>query len=123
MSLFNINIPRDIIPLTVYMPDFIQVSTTFTNVIYSGYTETNYTTFIPQEALYMNQRLSGILFVTTRSLQILQNWHLYSMQDQVTPPPLTLWNPPIGPWPLQPIPYPFQTVPTYKSDTFSVNGI
>jgi len=121
IALSNITIPRDIIPLSVYIPDFISVSTNLQNVIYTGFTETNYTTYIPQEELYMTTRLLGFY---TSPLDLYRSYinGAVSMQNQVTPPPLQLWNPPLGPWPLQPISYPFQTVPTYVSNTFSVIG-
>jgi hypothetical protein len=121
MTLYHIVIPRDIIPLYVYVKDFIPVATTFVNTDY-GITETNFETFIPQEEQYMNNRIIG--FYSSP----LDLWRSYSagamsMSDQITPGPLTLWNPPgPGAWPLQPIPYPFQTVPTYRSDDFTISG-
>jgi hypothetical protein len=122
LSLYDIIIPRDIIPLSTYIGDFITVSTSYTtNVVYPGLTSTDFTTFVPQEQNYLNQRMIG--FYTSP----LDLWRSYrngslSMPDQVTPPPMELWNPPVGDWPLQPIPYPFQTVPTYRSKTFTVTG-
>lgn len=121
LALYNINIPRDIIPLTVYIQDFITVSTSLTDVTYTGLTETNWTTFIPQEEEYMNERTLG--FYSSP----LDLWRSYirgsmSMPDQITPPPLQLWNPPLGAWPNQPVPYPYQTVPTYKTNEFTVSG-
>jgi hypothetical protein len=122
LSLYNINIPRDIIPLYVYISDFIDVATTYININYVGVTETNYTSFVPQEKDFLTSRILGFY---SSPLDI---WRSYSngsvsMPDQITPPPLQLWNPPVGnTWPLQPIPYPFQTVPTYKSNDFAVAG-
>ena len=121
LSLFDIIVPRDIIPLNIYISDFITDSTNMVNAEYPPYTSTNYTTYIPQEAWYMEQRLVG--FYSSP----LDMWRTYlgafAMQHQVTPPPLKLWNPPLGLWPTgQPIPYPFQTVPTYQSNTFTIPG-
>ena len=121
ISLFDIIVPRDIIPLNVYISDFITDSTNLVNAEYPPYTSTNYTTYIPQEAWYMEQRIVG--FYSSP----LDMWRTYlgafAMQHQVTPPPLKLWNPPLGSWPTgQPIPYPFQTVPTYQSNTFTIPG-
>lgn len=120
-SLYYINIPRDIIPLQVYISDFIPVSTTYNNVVYSGLTETNYLTFIPMEKKYMEQRLLG--FYSSPLDLWRKNDGNVALPDQVTPAPLELWNPPLGPWPNgQPISYPFQTVPTYVSNLFTVTN-
>ncbi len=119
ISLFHIVIPRDIIPLPVYLADFVPVSTNLKNVTYTS-VSTNYTTFIPQEKLFMESQLLGFY---SSPLELYRSYTgNLSIPDQVTPPPLNLWNPPLGPWPLQPVSYPFQTVPTYKSDTFSVDS-
>lgn len=120
LSLDYINVPRDIIPLNVYIPDFISVSTSFINTIYPE-TVTDYTTFIPQEEEYLLSRMLGFF---TSPLDIWRSYQYGSMSipDQPTSPPLNLWNPPVGDWPLQPVPYPFQTVPTYRSANFSVVG-
>ncbi len=120
-ALNNIVIPRDIIPLPVYIKDFIDISTTYTNTSYPGLTETNYTTYIPQERKYLEEQLLGFYSSPLSSWRSYRNGSI-SMADQVTPPPLGLWNPPVGDWPLQPVPYPFQTVPTYKSNNFTVSG-
>lgn len=121
LALYHIVIPRDIIPLSVYITDFITVSTTYNNVSYPGLTDTDFTTFIPQEEIYLESRMLGFY---SSPLDI---WRSFiqgsmSMPDQITPPPHELWNPPLGDWPLQPIPYPFQTVPTYKSNSFTVTN-
>jgi len=133
LALSNITIPRDIIPLTVYISDFIEVSTNLVNVVYTGFTENNWMTYIPQEELYMTTRLLGFY---SSPLDLYRSYinGAVSMQNQITGPPLQLWNPPLGPqsspgtltvddpwyWPYQPISYPFQTVPTYVSNTFNV---
>ncbi len=122
LSLYHIVIPRDIIPLYVYFSDFINISTTYQNVVYQGTTETNYTTFIPEEKDYTESRLLGFFSSPLDLFRAYRNGSM-SMPDQITPPPMNLWNPPLGSWPDgQPIPYPFQTVPTYKSNTFNVVG-
>jgi len=103
-------IPRDIIPINVYFKD-----------IYDTYLDSDiYTTFIPQEKKYMVDNSYG--FYST-PLDIFRSYGgNFAMPNQVTPPPLTLWNPPVGAWPSQPLPYPYQTVPTYRSDTITING-
>ncbi len=122
MSLYNIVIPRDIIPLEAYLSDFVKVSTEYNDIVYPGSVETNYETFIKEEPIYTKARMIGF-FSSPLDL-----WRSYidgnmSLPDSVTPSPLELWNPP-GPgiWPNQPIPYPFQTVPTYRSGDFTVPG-
>jgi len=124
ITLFHIVIPRDIIPLEYWLPDFVGYATIVNNkqfIVNGAYVATNnYTTTIPQEKNYMLDRMIG--FYSSP----LDLWRTYvngafSMQNQVTPPPLQLWNPPgPGSWPLQPIPYPFQTVPTYRSNNFTI---
>jgi hypothetical protein len=119
--LFHIVIPRDIIPLYIYLSNFISVSTTFNNVTYTD-VETDYTTFIPQEKLYLEQRILGFY---SSPLDVYRSYNVgsFAIPDAVTPPPLTLWNPPgPGAWPDQPLPYPYQTVPTYRSNTFVFNA-
>jgi hypothetical protein len=124
MALYHMIIPRDIIPLSVYIPDFVPIATTYgtTNTVYPGLTESNYTTFVPQEKTYLEERIIGFY---SSPLDI---WRSYisgsmSMPDLVTPSPLELWNPPAGTWPTgQPVPYPFQTVPSYKSNDFTITG-
>lgn len=123
LSLFHIVIPRDIIPLNYLLSDFITASTSLTNTTYAGITESNYTTYIPQEPKLLEERILGFY---SSPLDIWRSYDnaAFSMPNQVTPPPLELWNPPgPGAWPLQPIPYPFQTVPTYRSNTFKINDV
>lgn len=114
-SLVNVAIPRDFIPIEVYIPDFFKMSTNLVNqVSVSPYTL--WTTAIPQETAYMEKEAIG--FYST-PLYLFRTYSGYfAMPSQVTPPPLELWNPPIGSWPLQPMPYPYQTVPTYMSNDF-----
>jgi hypothetical protein len=125
ISLFHIVVPRDIIPLYYWLSDFILASVDATNNTYNLYTggtvTTDYTTRIPQEAKLMLARIIGF-YSTPLDLWRTYSFGAFAMQNNVTPSPLQLWNPPgPGVWPnLQPLPYPFQTVPTYKSNNFSV---
>lgn len=110
-------IPRDIIPIETYITDLVDEST---NLEYTTYTDVtnNWSTFIPQEAKYIIERSVG--FYST-PIDIFRSYQgAFSLQDSVSPTPLLLWNPPIGPWPLQPLPYPYQTVPTYQSNDFTI---
>jgi hypothetical protein len=102
-------IPRDIIPIYSYYKD-----------LYDTILDpTIYATFIPQEIKFMQQISYG--FYST-PLSIFRSYNGdFSIPNQVTPPPLNLWNPPVGSWPNQPVPYPFQTVPTYKSNIITIN--
>lgn len=121
LTLYHIVVPRDIIPLPIYLADFISASTDENNTVYTGFTETNYTTWIPQEAKYMESRMLGF-YSTPLDMWRTYTFGAFSMQDQYTPPPLQLWNPPgPGVWPDQPIPYPYQTVPTYRSNDFTIS--
>lgn len=121
ISLDQITIPRDIIPIEEYLGDLVEISILLTGVTNFTSVESRWDTFIPQEAKYMKSRMLG--FYST-PLDIFRSYNngAFSPANSVTPPPLTLWNPPIGSWPLQPEPYPFQTVPTYKSNDFIVTG-
>jgi hypothetical protein len=123
ISLFHIVVPRDIIPLLYWLPDFINASTDNLNKTYTPISvTTSYITQIPQESKWMNFRMIGF-YSTPLDMWRTYTFGAFSMQNQVTPPPLQLWNPPgPGPWPLQPLPYPFQTVPTYRSNNFSIPG-
>lgn len=137
-TLHHIVIPRDIIPLTVYFPDFLTASTTdLENVTYSssGFGQ-NYTTFIPQEKNYTSQQILG--FFST-PLDVFRSYTSgnFSIPDCYTPPPLQLWSPDPDPTPgvptiqpnptypyqmTQPLPYPYQTVPTYRSNSFFIGS-
>lgn len=126
-SLFHIVIPRDIIPLVYWLPDFILASVSPSNNTYDLYTggtvTTDYTTRIPQEPRLILGRMIGF-YSSPIDLWRTYSYGGFAMQNQVTPPPLRLWNPPgPGMWPnFQPQPYPFQTVPSYKSNDFLVAG-
>jgi hypothetical protein len=122
VSLYNIVIPRDIIPLEVYLSDFIPVSTTYYEYDYVGTTETSYVTFIKEEEQYTRARMLGF-YSSPLDLWRAYRYGNMSIQDPITPIPLQLWNPPgPGVWPEQPIPYPQQCVPTYRSADFTVPG-
>ncbi len=121
-TLHHIVIPRDIIPLTVYLPDFLTLATTdLLNVSYNSGVVQNYDTFIPQEKQYIDSQILG--FFST-PLDIFRSYSSgnFSIPDLFTPPPLQLWNPPTGAWPDQPVPYPYQTVPTYRSNSFLIES-
>ncbi len=118
-SLVNVIIPRDFMPIDVYIKDIYTKSTNLINQeVVSPYTV--WTTFIPQETQFIENMSIG--FYST-PLYIFRSYSgTFAMPNQVTPPPLELWNPPIGDWPLQPVPYPYQTVPTYRSKSYNVVG-
>lgn len=103
-------IPRDIIPIISYYKD----------LYYVDLDPSIYETFIiPEEKLMKDQSFG---FYST-NLSIFRSYSgKFAMSNQITPPPLNLWNPPVGVWPNQPIPYPYQTVPTYKSNIIIVNS-
>ena len=118
INLTYVTIPRDFIPIQVYMIDLVEASTNLVNTQYTS-TSTEWSTFIPQEPEYMYERMLG--FYST-PIDIFRSYvnGAFSLQDALTPPPLKLWNPPVGAWPKQPLPYPFQTVPTYQSNEFTI---
>lgn len=104
-------IPRDIIPIYCYYKDLY-------NTILDPIT---YATFIPQETKFMQSISYG--FYST-NLSIFRTYDGdFAIPNQVTPPPLNLWNPLAGAWPNQPVPYPYQTVPTYRSGNITINSV
>ena len=104
-------IPRDIIPIYCYYKDL------YDTVL----DPTIYATFIPQEKKFM--QLNSYGFYST-DLSIFRTYDGdFAMPNQVTPPPLNLWNPLVGAWPNQPLPYPYQTVPTYRSGNITINSV
>lgn len=121
LSLFHAVIPRDIIPLDYILHDFVSASITREDVVYPGIAVSDFTNVIPQEEKMMRSRLLGF-YSSPLDLWRTYDGAAFSLSNQTTPPPLKLWNP-SGPgiWPLQPTPYPFQTVPTYRSNTFSTD--
>ena len=112
------SIPRDIIPLDVYFKDLYDRITLVNQTTNTPYEI--WDTYIPQEKNYIQQQILG--FYST-PLYILRSYQgILALPNQITPPPLLLWNPPTGTWPNQPQPYPYQTVPTYKSQNFTIPG-
>ncbi len=109
-SLVNVIMPRDIIPLISYLPDFIDKTTVPVPDAY-----------IQQNKKFLETQMLGFYSTPLELYRTYING-AYSMPKLITPGPLQLWNPPVGPWPLNSEPYPFQTIPTYRSNTFSVNG-
>lgn len=102
-------IPRDIIPINSYYKDLCDESLG------------GDTTFIPMELNYISENLYG--FYST-PLSMFRNYRgSFAIPNQATPPPLNLWNPQLGNWPLQPLSYVHQTVPTYRSGNVTINGI
>ena len=116
-----VTIPRDLIPIQVYMLDLIDASTSLTDTTYTS-TSSEWSTYIPQEPNFLEERLLGFYSTPIDVFRTYING-AFSLQDAQTPGPFQLWNPPVGPWPKQPVPYPFQTVPTYQSNEFLVNGL
>lgn len=120
LSLIHAIIPRDIIPITTYFPDFVGTSTLPLNTVFECSTIENiYTTYIPQEKYFLESQLIGFYSTPIEVFRTYINAN-FALPSQITPSPLKLWNPSVGPWPFQPVPYPFQTVPTYKSNDFSI---
>ena len=115
LSIEYMSIPRDIIPLTTYIPDLI---TWCTNTNDNPLIQ--YPSSIPITKDYIDRFVIGFYYTP---LDIFRQYikGAFSMPDPYTPPPLQLWDPPQGDWPTgQPKPYPYQTVPTYISNTFKL---
>lgn len=109
VSLVNVSIPKNIIPFTSYIEDFL-----------SGLRTDQPVSAIPQDPSCIPGRLRGLL---NTPLAVFRTYEgQFEMPDQASPPPVNLWNPPVGPWPAQPMPYPGQTVPTYVSNYVTVGG-
>jgi len=102
-------IPRDIIPINCYYRDLYTASLGGSP------------TLIPQETKFMTSASYGFY---SSNISLFRTYTgTWAMPNQVTPPPLNLWNPPLGPWPTgQPISYAQQTVPTYVSNIFNIPG-
>ena len=135
IDVINVIIPRDIIPIYVYFPGFIN------NCLPAVPNTTNYlnpnpnlpnsswVSPIPESvddfidnSLRQNNltsnRLGGLYETPIRY------WRSYTgpncMPNAHTPPPYQLWNPPqdnlgMDPWPFQPTPVPGQRIPTYRA--------
>jgi hypothetical protein len=101
-------IPRDIIPINSYYKDIYNESLG------------GDITYIPMELNYILDNLYG--FYSTPLCMFRNYKGLFAIPNQVTPPPLNLWNPQLGNWPLQPLSYVHQTVPTYRSGNITING-
>lgn len=113
------SIPRDIIPIEIYFKDLYSKSTHLVNQSTNTPFEI-WDTFIPQEEKFMVENSIGFFSTPIRLFRSYDG--SLAMPNQVTPPPLKLWNPTVGVWPDQPRPYPYQTVPTYRSNNFTVTG-
>ena len=81
----------------------------------------SWVSYIPQEKKEVEKRSIG--FYST-PLEIFRTYidGSFAMPNQYTPPPLKLWNPPVGGVTHQLQPYTNQTVPTYTSDVFNVTS-
>lgn len=133
LEIINAIIPRDIVPVYVYFPGFINNSLPFTlpgtGVTYLNPNVTDpsstWESPIPETIEdYFDKNVQGLsanklggVFQTP-----LRYWRAYTgpncMSNPHTPPPYQLWNPPQdslsdNPWPFQPKPVQGQRVPTY----------
>jgi hypothetical protein len=81
----------------------------------------SWVSYIPQEKKELELKTIGFYSTPLDLFRTYING-VYSVPNQYTPPPLKLWNPTVGGATHQLQPYPFQVVPTYTSDSFSVNG-
>jgi hypothetical protein len=116
-SLIHSTIPRDFIPIEVYFKDLYLQSTNLpTQTTTSPFSV--WDTFIPQEKIFMESMSIG--FYSTPIMLLRSYQGSLALPNQVSPPPLELWNPPVGTWPSQPLPYPYQVVPTYSSESFNI---
>lgn len=103
--------------VTTAGPGAVDVSPIFFSLW--GGSPISWASYIPQEPIGVNFLSVG--FYSTP----LQLWRSYIngsfvLPNAHTPPPLRLWNPPVGGATHQLPPYPYQTVPTYRSDTFTI---
>lgn len=136
LELINVIIPRDIIPMYVYFPGFIQNSLPFelssTNANFlNPLAQTQNSIWdspIPPE---IEDFVDSSLGSSPTAIKLggvfetpLRYWRTYtgpnSMGRTSTPPPYQLWNPPQNgftedPWPFQPIPVRQQRIPTYRA--------
>lgn len=122
ISLIHTILPRDLAPMEVYLPDFLDFATP--DVSDNQTCTTNVVTwesYIPQEKKFLQERMVGY-YSSPLDIYRTYNYGSFCMPNQYTPPPLVLWNPPVGAWPNQLKPYPYQTVPTYRTNNFSVTG-
>ena len=133
LEIINAIIPRDIIPVYVYFPGFINNCLPFnlpgTGITYLNPNVTDASSTWESPVLetiedFIDSNIQGIssnklpgVFQTP-----LRYWRSYTgpncMSNPHTPPPYQLWNPPQdsfsdNPWPFQPVPVRGQRVPTY----------
>lgn len=136
LELINVIIPRDIIPMYVYFPGFIenclpfQLSSTganFLNPLAAG-PNSIWDSPVPPE---INDFIDPTMGSSLSAIRLggvfetpLRYWRTYtgpnSMSRTATPPPYQLWNPPQNsftndPWPFQPVPVRQQRIPTYRA--------
>lgn len=131
LEIINAIIPRDIIPMYVYFPGFINNCIPSNKINYLNPSITDYSSVwespIPETIQdFFDEKIKGIssnklggVFYTP-----LRYWRSYTgpncMPNPHTPPPYQLWNPPQDslsddPWPFQPQPVQGQRVPTYRA--------
>jgi len=123
ISVVNVTIPRDIIPLSSYLPDFVEFATPYITDSLPQCTQNPITweSYILQEPKFLIERMIGY-YSSPLDIYRTYNYGSFPIPNQYTPPPLVLWNPPVGLWPQQLKPYPFQSVPTYRSNNFTVSA-
>ena len=130
-EIINAIIPRDIIPVYVYFPGFVNNCIPGETVDYlnpkenapssvweSPVPETNEDFYDKSIQGISSNKLGGVYYTPLRY------WRSYTgpncMSNPHTPPPYQLWNPPQDtlsddPWPFQPQPVQNQRVPTYRA--------
>lgn len=134
-EIINAILPRDIIPMYVYFPGFINNCIPFslngTGISYLNPTNNNatsiwnspipetYDDFYDKNITSMSSNKLGGVYYTP-----LRYWRSYTgpncMSNPHTPPPYQLWNPPQDnvsddPWPFQQQPVQNQRIPTYRA--------
>ncbi len=135
LDVINVIVPRDIIPMYVYFPGFIQNCIPYvskgTGADYlnprSGSSFSTWQSPIPATIEdFIDKDISGPASNKLGGVYHtpLRYWRTYTgptcLGNPHTPPPYQLWNPPQDfnsniPWPFQPIPVPGQRIPTYVS--------
>ena len=146
LDVINAIIPRDIIPVYVYFPGFINNCIPFTlpgtglsylnaansnaSSIWESPIPETYDDFFDSKVTGISANKLGGVYYTP-----LRYWRAYTgpncMANPHTPPPYQLWNPPQDnvsddPWPFQPQPVQNQRIPTYRAKngvTFSGYGL
>jgi hypothetical protein len=136
LELINVIIPRDIIPMYIYFPGFVEnclpftqpsTGSNFINPLNSGPSSIWDSPIPPEVNDFINPALGSSLSATKLGGVFqtpLRYWRSYtgpnSMPNPQTPPPYQLWNPPQNsfsedPWPFQPQPIRQQRIPTYRA--------